>query len=212
MKNSNIYTPLKSGQTNSHPPPREMVWFFRGWVLALGGTVIVVLCNGLIESPGLSVTSHMKESNLYRITLSSLMIFQFVTWFLFMYDAWDLGPTYAALGCVFLGITTTCWIGLTIQLTTDMHYILTGLFGGGFSLMGLSIYNLIWQREAIWVWWAGMVSLSICIIASLVQFTQDESKVGTSEHVAFIVYNSVFTTFFYVHTFDRWGFKQVETC
>ena len=172
--------------------------------MIFGVVVILLLFNSIFS--GVSVSECMRKSMLYRIVLSSLMIGQFMRWSHFIsslshthgFSSQCLllaNLTFGFLSQCFLLASCVCWIGLCADLYSNGHYIWTFLFGANFSCMAFSFFPLLHSEYDVMVWTYGFLSLLISILACLVAL--NTKHVGWLEHVAFIVYNITFVSFFF---------------
>ena len=180
----------------------------RMWTTFLGLALFFTLLYGIAFMSSNTITQHMKDSNSYRIILSTWVILQLITWGLCIYAKSLVSPALAGSAFVALCSTTGMWIGLSMDLTTNTHYLLTGLFVIFFLIMGICIQYMLYQNQAVLVARAGITILFVILFIYFIMYLTNTGNPGPNvfilEHVIFMVYTLVFTLFFWVHTLEYW--------
>ncbi len=161
-------------------------------VCILGLTLTTSLIYGLSFDD--TVSNNMLTYIPYRVLVSTCIVFQLGYWVVCIY----LKDSFWGLLCT--GVTILSWIGLTSVFTGTPHVVFVGLFVASFFIFMLILCYHTWQSLAGTVLFYSIGFQAITIIAMMVMC--NNNKFYLMEHIAFICYSLIFTSFFLVHNWE----------
>lgn len=176
---------------------------FRLLVLALAATMLGAQIFGLSHYPDQTVTGNMRVESVYLILMSSSLLLQSAVWALCLYRKRALDAEACAWGAATLTVMLVAWIGLTSILTTDVHYVFTGIFVAAFLTLVLIFCYLVWQPTPSLILRLCLVLELVCIVAMLILFNSKDFYLP--EQIGFLAYTVVFTLFFWTHPYSEWA-------
>lgn len=188
------------------PPASMHELLFRAWVWALGLTNIGALIYGLAAFPPDTITQHMIDSVLYRIVLSSCMVFQVIIWSVCVYAKRDNRRGWIAeLALFLLNVVMATWIALTSILTTQVHIILVYICMSTFiAFIAIMCYLSGPGHTTAVIVLEGCLALLCCTGISMIAL-YSYASFYIPEHIGMFVNSAVFVLFFTVHTYRHWA-------
>jgi hypothetical protein len=175
---------------------------FRLLIVVLGATLLGAQIYGISHHPEKTVTGNMQSESLYLVLTSCSLLLQSFVWALCLYQKSFLDPEAAGWGLVTLSVMLVSWIGLTSILTTDVHYIFTGVFVVSFVVLILILCYLVWQPLPSLILRLCLLLELVCITAMLILFNSKEFYLP--EQIGFIAYTLIFMAFFLTHPYRDW--------
>ena len=176
---------------------------FRFLVLCLAATMLGTQIYGLSKSPDETVTGDMKRDSHYLVLMSSSLLLQSAVWALCLYKKSGLDQEASTWGAFTLAVMLVAWIGLSTILTTDTHYVFTGVFITAFLALILIMCYLVWQPLPLLILRMCLVLEIVCTVAMLILI--GERNFYLPEQIAFLTYTVIFAAFFWAHPYEEWA-------
>lgn len=177
------------------------------WVWTLGITLAGTLIYGLVNFPNNTITQYMIDHVEYRVILTSCVVLQTIQWYWCIWSKKGQNSLLTVFAYIFLTAMLISWIALSDILTTDVHIILVYICQTCLLIFILILSHIVQHERAVYVLYLCLVLMIASAIAMICLYTRAEFFIP--EHVGFLTYDIVFTSFFTVHTYQYWDHSRV---
>jgi hypothetical protein len=185
-----------------HPP---FVNAYYLCILVLGGSMQTLIAYSFFHMPKNSISENMLADPVYRIFVSSTVMLQLATWSLCLHSKWKVWPDLVFWGYLAMILMICSWVGLTAILRGDVHITFLYVFTSSFLVLLLILYTLSHQPQAVLLLRGSILVLILCALSLAISWGAINDWFYLVEHIAFLIYSTIFVCFFMVHPFYEWG-------
>lgn len=180
-------------------------------IITLGCSMDILIAVSFFQMPKNSISENMLAEPVYRIFVSSTVVLQLATWSLCLHSKWRVWPDLVFWGYIAMILMICSWVGLTSILRGGVHIMFLYIFTSSFMLLLLILYTLSHQREAVLFLRGSILVLILCALSLAISWHALNDMFYLVEHIAFLVYSTLFVCFFLVHPLHKWGETQEST-
>ena len=177
------------------------------WVWALGITLAGTLIYGLVNFQPESITRHMIDHVEYRIIITVCVLLQTILWFWCVWSKKSHDKELTIAAYILLTVMLVSWIVLSNILTTDVHIVFVYICMGSLFFFILVLSQITLHENAVYTLYFSLAVMLASAITMIVLYAQMNFYIP--EHIAFLAYDFVFTSFFTIHTYRYWNHAEV---